>query len=281
MSTNKATFGLDSDNAVMVFDSYKAATAAGFDGFRTAEDLDGLVGKGNARLIEIWNSITGNEPVTRFMNRQAGIKRIMKSLQSLVPAGVVIDGSTDETFPIDTYHVITDARLDNEGDGPLVGTVTVAKPVIEEIDPFDDGEMAGAPKPGPVKVTVRKEKKHKTLYATPTPTDLSPLAKKFVGKVLIPAPKPEPTTPATEGRAKVHGFPVTQAIAWMGRNGFKFAEATGVLRVLGVLDQSEPSTIRTYLTKGKAGTKKAADFNAAQVAELTKIAAALPKQVAA
>ncbi len=68
-------------------------------------------------------------------------------------------------------------------------------------------------------------------------------------------------------RAKVFGFPVTQAIAWMGREGFKFNEAVAVLTSLEIPAGTD-STVRTYLTKGKAGTKKAAAFDASQAARL-------------
>jgi hypothetical protein len=74
--------------------------------------------------------------------------------------------------------------------------------------------------------------------------------------------------PMTESsRAKAFGFPVTQAIAWMGREGFKFAEAVAVLSSLEV-PAGTASTVRTYLTKGKAGSKKAAEFDVSQAAHL-------------
>jgi hypothetical protein len=76
------------------------------------------------------------------------------------------------------------------------------------------------------------------------------------------------TKPIPESaRAKVFGFPVTQAIAWMGREGFNFNEAVAVLTSLEVCAGTD-STVRTYLTKGKAGSKKAAAFDVSQAARL-------------
>ena len=77
--------------------------------------------------------------------------------------------------------------------------------------------------------------------------------------------KAKPVAEST--RARVFGFPVTQAIAWMGREGFKFSEAVAVLTSLEVPAGTD-STVRTYLTKGRAGTKKAAAFDAAQAARI-------------
>jgi hypothetical protein len=72
---------------------------------------------------------------------------------------------------------------------------------------------------------------------------------------------------AESTRATVFGFPVTQAIAWMGRQGFKFSEAVAVLTSLEIPAGTD-STVRTYLTKGRPGTKKAAAFDAAQAARI-------------
>jgi hypothetical protein len=53
----------------------------------------------------------------------------------------------------------------------------------------------------------------------------------------------------------------------MGREGFKFADAVTTLTALD-FEPGMDSTVRTYLTKGKTGTKKAAAFTAEQAAAI-------------
>jgi Protein of unknown function (DUF3489) len=42
-----------------------------------------LIGPDNKRLVEIWNSLTGVKPVTKFANRKVATERIWKAIQGL------------------------------------------------------------------------------------------------------------------------------------------------------------------------------------------------------
>ena len=77
------TFTIDTDNNITVHASRKAARETGAGVFATEEQLAELIGPDNKRLVEIWNSLAGVKPVTKFANRKAATERIWKALQSL------------------------------------------------------------------------------------------------------------------------------------------------------------------------------------------------------
>ena len=84
------TFTIDTENNVTVFASPKQIEGAGegTETFSSAEELAALATKWpGARLVEIWNSLPGVEPVDRFTSRQVAVRRIWKAIQHLQPSG--------------------------------------------------------------------------------------------------------------------------------------------------------------------------------------------------
>jgi hypothetical protein len=81
------TFSISAGPGVTVFDSRAEAEARGItpdELFETEEQLTGLVGSWpGARLVGIWNGLPGVKPVRRFSNRQIGVQRIWRAVQSL------------------------------------------------------------------------------------------------------------------------------------------------------------------------------------------------------
>ena len=56
--------------------------------FGNLQELTALAEKWSAaRLVEIWSSLPGVQPVRRFTNRQVATSRIWKALQRLAPSG--------------------------------------------------------------------------------------------------------------------------------------------------------------------------------------------------
>ena len=56
--------------------------------FGNLQELTALAEKWSAaRLVEIWSSLPGVQPVQRFTNRQVATIRIWKALQRLAPSG--------------------------------------------------------------------------------------------------------------------------------------------------------------------------------------------------
>src|ERR1035437_3919898 len=84
------TFIIDSDNNITIFASQqqaKATDATGAEAFTSQEELTKLAAEWpGGRLVEIWNSLTGVDPVKKFTDRKTAIARIWKAIQSLQPA---------------------------------------------------------------------------------------------------------------------------------------------------------------------------------------------------
>ena len=84
------TFIIDSENNITIFASQqqaKANDATGAEAFTSQEELTKLAAEWpGGRLVEIWNSLTGVDPVKKFTDRKTAIARIWKVIQSLQPA---------------------------------------------------------------------------------------------------------------------------------------------------------------------------------------------------
>lgn len=79
------TFTIDSENDITVFASAEeAGQPAGAERFHSAEELTALAEHWPAgRLVEIWNSLPGVQPVRKFTDRKTGVARIWKAVQGL------------------------------------------------------------------------------------------------------------------------------------------------------------------------------------------------------
>ena len=84
------TFIIDSENNITIFASQqqaKGTDATGAEGFTSQEELTKLAAEWpGGRLVEIWNSLTGVDPVKKFTDRKTAIARVWKAIQSLQPA---------------------------------------------------------------------------------------------------------------------------------------------------------------------------------------------------
>src|SRR5262249_26248973 len=87
--TYMKTFTIDADNNISVFATQEAATAeilTPFQTFGSQKDLAKLAATWpTERLVAIWNGIPGVTPIKKFKDRQTGVSRIWKAIQSLVP----------------------------------------------------------------------------------------------------------------------------------------------------------------------------------------------------
>ena len=82
-STAMKTFTIDTDNNITVHSSRKAARDTGAGVFASEQQLAELIGPDNKRLVEIWNSLAGVKPVSKFANRKVATERIWKAIQDL------------------------------------------------------------------------------------------------------------------------------------------------------------------------------------------------------
>ena len=99
------TFTIDGDNNIAALTAAEVAAALPEGGARFAseKDLQRLAAGWPAeRLVEIWNSIPGVKPTTRFTNRKAGVTRVWKAIQVL--AGTVDAPPAPEAKPTKASH---------------------------------------------------------------------------------------------------------------------------------------------------------------------------------
>ena len=78
-------FTIDNENNITAHANRQAARDTGAGVFSTEVQFADLIGPDNKRLLEIWNSLQGVKPVTKFANRKVATERIWKAIQSLVP----------------------------------------------------------------------------------------------------------------------------------------------------------------------------------------------------
>jgi len=85
---NFMTFTINVDNNITVLDSPQKIEERreGTETFSSSPELAALAAQWpGPRLVEIWNSLPGVEPVERFTNRQVAAARIWKAIQNLQP----------------------------------------------------------------------------------------------------------------------------------------------------------------------------------------------------
>ena len=83
-------FTIDSENNITVFASLKEIQGSeeGTQTFTNQEELAVLADKWpGGRLVEIWNSLPGVQPLERFTSRRVAVARIWKAIQHLKPSG--------------------------------------------------------------------------------------------------------------------------------------------------------------------------------------------------
>jgi hypothetical protein len=185
------TFTIDADNNITVHASRKAAKETGAGVFASEEQLADLIGPDNKRLVEIWNSLTGVTPVTKFANRKVATERIWKAIQSLGEQATAPPASERQLFvtesevapaesevaepgPADaeTARPLEDATLQGEIE-PVVLTAPELNEAVEPVATVGAQEPQGAPAEGtatdaptPAKKARKAKKAAKTGEAT-------------------------------------------------------------------------------------------------------------------
>ena len=76
-------FTIDTENAITVHATKKAAKETGAAVFSTEEQLADTIGPDNKRLVEIYNGLPGVTAVKKFANRKVATERIWKAIQGL------------------------------------------------------------------------------------------------------------------------------------------------------------------------------------------------------
>jgi hypothetical protein len=125
------TFTIDEEDNITIHASRKAAKETGLAVFASEEQFAEVIGTDNKRVVDIWNSLTGVKPVTKFANRTMGIQRIWKAIQNL---GVIAPNDESSEPAVEAPF---------EPAGKEVGEPPVAEPEISrEAQPEQPGATA-------------------------------------------------------------------------------------------------------------------------------------------
>ena len=76
-------FTIDAENNITVQPNCQVARETGAGVFSTEEQFADLIGNDTKRLLDIWNSLPGVKPVTKFANRKVATERIWRAIQTL------------------------------------------------------------------------------------------------------------------------------------------------------------------------------------------------------
>ena len=80
-----ATFTIDGENNITGYAPGEAVPDNDSERFTTESELAALVAQWPAaRLVEVWNSIPGLEPVRKFTSRKTAVARIWKAAQKSI-----------------------------------------------------------------------------------------------------------------------------------------------------------------------------------------------------
>jgi hypothetical protein len=102
------TFTIDAEDNITVHASRKAARDTGAGVFASEEQLTDLIGPDNKRLVEIWNSLSGVKPVTKFANRKVATERIWKAIQVLGEAPAAAPTSEPQNGAVEAETAVAE-----------------------------------------------------------------------------------------------------------------------------------------------------------------------------
>ena len=105
-------FTIDAENNFTFHSSRREAKGTGGALFSTEEQFADAIGNDNQRLLQIWNSLPGVKPVTRFANRKGATERIWKVIQKLGPVATKPASQPDDGA-LKSDHAPTEAPPEN------------------------------------------------------------------------------------------------------------------------------------------------------------------------
>jgi hypothetical protein len=121
-------FTIDAENKITVHASRNAARDTGDGVFASEVQFADLIGANPKRLVEIWNSLPGVKPVTKFTNRKVATERIWRAIQGFGEQGAAAPASEPGAINADT----------------ALGEVPAVEPVTAGAEPV---ATVGAPPP--------------------------------------------------------------------------------------------------------------------------------------
>ena len=107
--TKMKHFTIDTENNITVHTSHNDARATEVSVFASDVEFADLIGADNKRLVEIWNSLPGVKPLTKFASREVATKRIWKAIQCLGAPGASAAASKAGVSAIEADPTLADA----------------------------------------------------------------------------------------------------------------------------------------------------------------------------
>ena len=123
-------FRIDAENNITAMGGSKQTEESGgeTETFGNLQELTALAAKWSAaRLVEIWRSIPGVQPVRRFTNRQVATTRIWNALQRLEPSGEAETGRTAAKRPAVARKVPRAARKERGGNSKTTRVIALLR----------------------------------------------------------------------------------------------------------------------------------------------------------
>jgi hypothetical protein len=239
-------FTIDTDNNITVHASKKAARETGAPVFATEEQLADLIGADNKRLVEIWNSLAGAKPVTKFANRKVATERIWKAIQSLGEAPAAPAPVTQAEQPVATEpapEVVPEVTIDATTDQTAAAAERDTLLPAEVSEPASQPEGAQEPGAPAEPVASVDAPAPNVAPAEPEPNKKAGRAKK--------APKaPKVAKPAKTESGPREGSKTAQVVSMLQREGG--ATLAEIMTKMGW----QKHTVRGFM----AGTMKKAGF---------------------
>jgi hypothetical protein len=185
-------FTIDAENNITVHASRKAARDTGAGVFATEEQFADLVGPDSKRLVEIWNSLPGVKPATKFANRKVATERIWRVIQELgkPPAGELAPKPTGGGIGADTAQPQIPAA---EASAKL----PEGEQTLEASTPPASVESAAAPVENPPTAAPAVES---TATVSAQAPDVAPTAAKASKKATRSKKAPQPAAKAKDTR---------------------------------------------------------------------------------
>ena len=225
------TFTIDTDNNITVHASRKAARETGAGVFASEEQLADLIGPDNKRLVDIWNSLAGVKPVTKFANRKAAMERIWKALQGLGEQAV-----TPASEPqVEASDIASIPAEFDEAEAEVIEAEVVPEAAIEAV-----AEVV--PEPEHIEVETARPLEDTTLLAEVEPVTLTQTEPtevvERVGDAGAQEPQGEPAehatsktaTPAKKARKAKNAPKAPKAESTGPREGSKTAQVVAMLK---------------------------------------------------
>jgi hypothetical protein len=126
--TKMKHFTIDAENNITVHASRTAARDTATGVFANEVQFADLIGPNPKRLVEIWNSLPGVKPVTKFTNRKVATERIWKAIQGLGEVAPAVPASEPRVIAINAYTALVEVPAEPATAAEAEPVATVGAP---------------------------------------------------------------------------------------------------------------------------------------------------------